>query len=222
MAANAMHGDTRRNFAVTGMEGDTFAIDVAHHQRDVLDRERMAQHAVAHAAAGRIAHLLVLQMEARIGEAVEIAGVVVMQMGDDDVLDALGGDAEASQHVDRVVRQLAAAQPGLFRVESRVDQDVAAVAADQPDEIIEVLRGCFMGIGQEKVQMRRAGRHGRVAERVDFVGVSHGRHFFLSGLLFGHRSGLHQAIAIGKRQTQGKVEDKWRTTRGRAQGLSRG
>ena len=67
------------------MEGDALAIDMAHHQRDMFDRERMPQQAVAHAAPGRVAHLAILQMEPRIGEAIEIAGVVVMQMGDDDV-----------------------------------------------------------------------------------------------------------------------------------------
>ena len=72
------------------MEGDALAIDVAHHRRDMLDRKRMPQHAIAHAAPGRVAHLAVLQMEPRVGEAIEIAGVVVMQMRDDDVLDRVG------------------------------------------------------------------------------------------------------------------------------------
>jgi len=48
-------------------------------------------------------------MKARIGEAVEIASMIVMQMGDDDVLDGLRLDAEAGQRVDRIERQLAGA-----------------------------------------------------------------------------------------------------------------
>ena len=33
--------------------------------------------------------------------------MVVMQMGNDDVLDAVGRDAEAGQRIDRIERQLA-------------------------------------------------------------------------------------------------------------------
>ena len=70
----------------------------------------MPQHAVAHAAPGRVAHLAVLQMEPRVGEAIEIAGVVVVQMGDDDVLDRVGLDAETRQRIDRIERELAGAR----------------------------------------------------------------------------------------------------------------
>ena len=94
MAADAMHGHPGRDLAFAGMEGDAVAIDMPHHGRDVLDRERMPQHAVAHAAPGGVAHLAILQMKARIGEAVEIAGVVVMQMRDHDIPDAVGLDAK--------------------------------------------------------------------------------------------------------------------------------
>ena len=147
MAADAMHGHAGRNLAVAGMEGDALAIDMAHHQRDVLDRERMPHQAVAHAAPRRVAHLAILQMEARIGKAIEIAGVVVMQMGDDDVADRIGLDAKACQRIDRIERQLAGARLGLFGVEAGIDQDVAAAAADQPDEVIEVLRRGVVRIG---------------------------------------------------------------------------
>jgi hypothetical protein len=107
MAADAMHRHAGRDLAVAGMEGDALAIDMAHHRGDVLDRKRMPQHAVAHAAPGRVAHLAFLQMKPRVREAIEIAGVVVMQMGDDDVLDGVGGNAEIRQRVDRIERELA-------------------------------------------------------------------------------------------------------------------
>ena len=56
---------------------------------------------MAHVPAGGELHLLVLQMEARLGEAVPVADMVVVQMGDDDVLDLLGVDAEMGQQVGR-------------------------------------------------------------------------------------------------------------------------
>ena len=95
MAADAMHRHAGRDLAIAGMKGDALAIDMAHHQRDMLDRKRMPQRAEAHAAPGGIAHLAFLQMKPRVGKAIEIAGMVVMQMGDDDVLDVVGLDAEA-------------------------------------------------------------------------------------------------------------------------------
>src|SRR5207249_6107696 len=88
MAADAVHGDAGRDLAVAGIERDALAIDMAHHLRDVLDRERMSQQAVAHAAAGRVNHLALLEMEARIRKAIEIASMIVMQMGHDNVANA--------------------------------------------------------------------------------------------------------------------------------------
>ena len=123
----------------------------------------MPKQAVAHAAPGRVAHLAVLQMEARVREAVEIAGVVVMQVSDDDVADRLRGHAKTFQRIDRIQRQLAGAQGRLFGVEAGIHQDVAASPADQPDEIIEILGGGLVRIGHQEVQMRGAWRHGRVA-----------------------------------------------------------
>ena len=45
----------------------------------------MAQTGKAHAASGGVAHLAFLQMKARAGEAIEIARMIIMQMGDDDM-----------------------------------------------------------------------------------------------------------------------------------------
>jgi hypothetical protein len=119
------------------------------------------------------AHLAVLQVKSRVGKPVEIAGVVIMQMGDDDVPDGVGADAEACQRVHRVERELATAQLRLFGVETSIDQNIAAMAPDQPDEIVEVGSRRLVRIGHEEIQMRRARRQGRIAQGEDFVGVSH-------------------------------------------------
>src|SRR5689334_14925022 len=146
MATDPMHGNAGRDLALAGMERDSLAIDMAHHLRDMLDRERMTQQAVAHAAPGRIRHFPVLQMKSRIRETVEIACVVVMQMGDDDILDISSLDAKARERIDRIERQLAPADLRLIGVEAGIDQDVAAAAANQPDEVIEVLGAGLMRI----------------------------------------------------------------------------
>ena len=173
MAADAMQRHAGRHLAVAGVKGHPLAEDVADHQRDMLHREGMTQHAVAHAAPGGVAHLAVLQMKSRIGKQLEIAGVVIVQMGDHDIPDGFGADAEARQRLDRIKRELAVARLRLCRVEAGVDQNIAAVASDQPDEVVEVLRGGLMRIGQQVIHVGRSPRHRRIANSVDFVGVFH-------------------------------------------------
>ena len=109
MATHPMQRHARRNFALAGMKGDALAEDVTHHQRDMFNRKRMPQRPETHAAPGGIVHLAILQVKTRIRKQVEIAGVIVMQMGNNDVLDIAGPDAEARQRVHRIERQLAVA-----------------------------------------------------------------------------------------------------------------
>ncbi|MEH2623851.1 hypothetical protein V1292_001906 [Bradyrhizobium sp. AZCC 1719] len=65
-------------------------------------------------------------MKPSIGESVEIAGVVVMQMGDDHVTNRIGGDTKIGQRVNRIEREFARTRLRLLGVEAGVDQDVAA------------------------------------------------------------------------------------------------
>ena len=82
---------------VAVVEHHALAVDRAHHADDVLDLEGVAEGVLADVPAGGELHLLVLQMEARLGEVVPVADVVVVQVGDDDVLDLLGVDAEIAR-----------------------------------------------------------------------------------------------------------------------------
>src|ERR1700726_1858956 len=126
---------------------------MADHQRHMLDRKRMAQRPEAYAAPGGIAHLAVLQMKSRVRKQIEIAGVVVMQMGDDDVLEVVSLDAKPRQRLNRIERELAFAQLCLGGVEAGIDQNLAAAASDQPDEIVEVRSGGLMRVRHEIVEV---------------------------------------------------------------------
>ena len=53
-----------------------------HHFGDVASRERVAVLALEHVAAGREVHLPILQVEPRVGELIEAADVVVVQVGE--------------------------------------------------------------------------------------------------------------------------------------------
>lgn len=93
MSADAMDREAGSEFVVAIVEDGSFGIDVADHLKNVFEVKGSAEFAVAHIAAGGESHFPVLQMEAGGGKAVEIAGVVVVEMGDDHVGDAIGIDA---------------------------------------------------------------------------------------------------------------------------------
>ena len=58
---------------------------------------------------GGVAHLAILQMEAGVGKAIEIARMVIMQVGDDNVADRIGLDTKTGERIDRIERQFAGA-----------------------------------------------------------------------------------------------------------------
>src|SRR4051812_44789932 len=87
MTAHPMQRDARGDLAVAVVKGHALAVDVTHHQRHVIGRERMPQRAVTHPPPGGVTHLAVLKMKARTGEAGEVAGVIVVQMNNDHVPD---------------------------------------------------------------------------------------------------------------------------------------
>ena len=99
--------------------------------------------------------------------------MIIVQMGHDHVAYVAGRHAEARQRIDRIERELAGALGGLFGIEPGVDQDVASACADQPDKIVQRLGRGLVRIGRQEVHVRRTRRHGRIAKRIDLVGVSH-------------------------------------------------
>lgn len=110
---------------------------------------------MAHGAAGGERHLAILQMEARIGETIEIAGVVVMEMSDDYIGNAIRIDADKTQRIDGVTNPFAAAANGCFVGEAGVKNERSIAAARHPDEVIEV-GGELMGIGRDEIFVRVA------------------------------------------------------------------
>ena len=83
------------------VEADAVLEDQPHHADHVVDLVAVIEAAVAHVAAGREAHLGILEMEPRGGEIEERADVVVVHVGDDDVLHGRGLDAEQGQALAR-------------------------------------------------------------------------------------------------------------------------
>ena len=80
---------------------------------------------MAHAAAGGVGHLGILEVIARIREQVVIAGVIPMHVGRDHMIDMIGLDAERFEPVADRLDDLAAAFLGGLFVKTGIDHEGA-------------------------------------------------------------------------------------------------
>ena len=111
----------------------------AHHGDDVFLLERRHEKRVAHAASRRIGHFGVLQMIFR-AEGAVVAGVIVMQMRHDHVLDFVGLDADRLETIGNRPHQRTLAFLAHRLVETGIDDISAVLADDRPDVIVERLK----------------------------------------------------------------------------------
>ena len=173
VAGAEMQADAGRDLLVAIIELHLFLIDLAHHLAHVLYMVGHAQRRVAHALAGRHMHLAFLQVQAGVLEVAEGAGVVVVQVGDDHVLDLGRVDAEQVQPLARQPVDLAAAHFGDLVVEAGVDDEGALVVGGDPDEIVQVLAG-VVRVAADEILAHRPVDDGAVFDGVEVVGVVHG------------------------------------------------
>ena len=97
-------------------------------------------------------------------------GVVVVQVGDDHVLDARRVDADARERLGRQPRHRAVAAGRLGVVEAGVDDDSTVRIADDPHEEVDGHRRVVRVDRLEEVLLPLAFGSHAVAEREDFVG----------------------------------------------------
>src|SRR3990172_5724891 len=114
-------------------------------------------------------------MKTRAREEIEIADVVVMQMGDDHLLDRSRLDTEMPQTLFRRTQKYAAAPRRGLGVETGVDDETVLRIARHPDEIIH-RHPARMRVAADKVFFRPA-FHRRIADGVDLIRGSFRRHF---------------------------------------------
>ena len=84
VAADVVHRDAGREFGIAIVEANSLGVHSHHHLGHVTGGERMAVLALGHVATGGERHLAVLQMESGVGELVEAADMVVVQMREHD------------------------------------------------------------------------------------------------------------------------------------------
>ncbi len=195
VAADEMQPQTGRDLLGTVVEAHAAGEQPPHHAGDVVGHEAVAKVVVDHAAAGAELHLAVLDVECRVRKQVEIAGMVVVHVGDDYVLDLRRIDTEPCEAVGGRAQQFAPAQPCLLGAEAGIDYERAAAAAHRPDEIIERHRR-IVRIATEEVLSGTAVVP-RIADGVDFVERRFGH-----GL--GSRERRHSTpiVAVGRARRQ--------------------
>src|SRR5207302_10146591 len=89
----------------------------------ILDGVALAKDALRHVASGGVCHLLILDMESGAREERDIADMVVVEMGQDDVLDLGGIDADEAQPLDWIAQKPALARGRRRRVEAEIDDE---------------------------------------------------------------------------------------------------
>ena len=115
MSADVMHADARRELGRSAVEVHAVLEDQLHHADHVVDLVAVIEAAMAHVAAGREAHLRVLEVKPCGGEIEERADMVVVHVREDDVLHGRGLDAQQGQALARAAQEgaLALARPWL-------------------------------------------------------------------------------------------------------------
>ena len=97
----AQHTGLSGNVGVAIMKNHLAGKQTFDHPADVAPVETGAQALVAHAAAGGEGHFAVLEVKARLREKLAVAGVIIMQMGDDHIFDRGRIDPERGQQIHR-------------------------------------------------------------------------------------------------------------------------
>ena len=180
MAADMVQAEARRDRRVAFVKMYAAVEDIAHHLADMLDVIGVFQRRMAHARPGGEPHFLFLDMEGGFWKILQPAGVVIMHMGDDDIVDLAGVEAELVQHLGRSAMILDPAFGRRTVAETGVDDIAALAVADHPDEIIQ-RHGMVMGVAAKEILTRGTVAAMGVFQGENFIDIGHGRRSHNSG-----------------------------------------
>ena len=108
-----------------------------------------------------------LKVKARLGKSIEVADVIVVEVGDDDVFDVGGAHPQELERVNRIAQIGALALRRHFLGESAVDDEAALVADREPAEVIHGHRP-VMRIAADEIVLSAA-LAGRIAQRINLI-----------------------------------------------------
>ena len=149
MAAGLMQADAWGDFRITFMIGNATGENMLDHLANMISCEWSIQGLVAHARSRRVDHLGGLQMEARLGIVTQRAGMVVVQVRDDNLFKFGCINADKLESFNRFVGNSTPALCRLGPVKSCVDQDCALLIEFDPNDVVQRV-WLIMIIGLEK------------------------------------------------------------------------
>jgi hypothetical protein len=167
MPADRMQGDPRRQLRWAIIEFEALCEIEPHDPDHVFDLERTGEKRMAHVAAGRVVQFGLLEVELRTRKPVKIADMVVMHVGEHDVLHRTGVDADQGECLDRAAKKPAFARRGDLRGKAGIDDDGMVRRDRGPHEIIHRHRAVMRVAADEMVGT--PGVALSVADRIDLV-----------------------------------------------------
>ena len=167
MSAREMQTQPRGEFCIAVVKDDSPAIVEPNHADHVLHLERVRQERMRHVLSGREGEFGLLKVKARLGKSIEVANVIVVEVGDDDVLDLTRAYPEEFKGIDRIAQVGALALSSHFLGEAAVDDEAALAADREPAEIIHGHRP-VMGIAADEIVLPAA-LASRIAQRIDLI-----------------------------------------------------
>src|SRR6185312_16230364 len=173
--SHLMDGDSGRELLNAIMKFHTIREDLSDHRQHVAFAERNTQHLMAHAAAGGVSHLGILDVIARIGKEIVVAGMVPMHVRRDHVVDFVGRNTERLQTLSNGMDDLAGALLCRHFIETRVADESAVRTLDNPNVVGDRCH-LVMRIAKDVILRALAGMS-RVTDSVHFVSVVAHRFF---------------------------------------------
>ena len=156
--------------AVAVDEADATGEVLANQLQNILRLDDPEEAALAGVAAGPEGHLAVLHDKARVREVSDVADMVVVEVGQNDVPDGLARDAELAQPLGWGVEKAATSPCRRFGREAAVDGDRALRRNRGPDEEIHGRRSVVRIVA---VEPRAVWGHAlRVLEGIQLVRAS--------------------------------------------------
>ncbi|MNO62835.1 hypothetical protein D3C76_535160 [compost metagenome] len=137
MPAYRMQGHARNDLDNTVVQTHPPFEQRRQRRHHVLDFVGFVHRAMDHFRPGAETQLRVLQMHGRLGEQPEVAGMIPMQMGKDQVLDPGRIDVQLPQGFFRQAIHLAIAPIRRGRLETGVDHDHLLLVADDPEVVVQ-------------------------------------------------------------------------------------
>jgi MFS family permease len=170
VTSDVVHREALGQLVVAVVERHPALVDEVDQVGHVVGGETVVQCPVGHPPPGGIGHLGVLEVEPGPGELGEAADVVVVEVGQDDVVDGGGIDPDRGQPLGHRSHQCPPPALGVVGVEAGVDDPdpVVRTADDRPDEVVHVHRLVVRVAADEVVGP--AGRSLGVLDGVDAVG----------------------------------------------------